>query len=242
MPRRALARSSRRCWCSRVRWRSTCAAGARDRRASVRARSTIARRLWRSSRAAAAASVRRAPTQSSGTAASAAWVGVEQATAATSSSSVRSVWWPTDEMTGTRSSATVRHSVSSQNANRSASEPPPRATTIASTSAHAARSWSARVIAGAACRSCTGAKAHTTRPRQPRRSSAAIRSSRALPCSPQTTPMVRGSTGRGSCFWCANRPFPVQRAAELLELRQQIALAGDPQPRDGEREGGRGGA
>ena len=65
-----------------------------------------------------------------GTAASAACVGVEQETAATSSISVRSVWCPTEAMTGTRSSATVRHSVSSQNANRSATEPPPRATTI----------------------------------------------------------------------------------------------------------------
>ena len=118
------------------------------------------------------------------------------ATAATSSISVRSVWWPTEAMTGTRSSATVRHSVSSQNANRSASEPPPRATTITSTSSQAARSCSARVIAGAAWRSCTGANAHTSRPAQPRRRRPASTSSRALPPSPETTPIVRGSDGR----------------------------------------------
>ena len=70
----------------------------------------------------------RASPQWTGTAASAAWVGVEHDTAATSSISVRSVWWPTDAITGTRSIDTVRHSVSSQKANRSASEPPPRAT------------------------------------------------------------------------------------------------------------------
>ena len=46
------ARSSRSCWCRRARWRATWWAGARDSRASVRARSTIARALWRSSRAA----------------------------------------------------------------------------------------------------------------------------------------------------------------------------------------------
>ena len=137
--------------------------------------------------------------------------GVEHATAATSSSSVRSVWWPTLEITGTRSSATVRHRVSSQNANRSASEPPPRATTITSTSSHAARSCSLRVIAGAACRSCTGAKPHTTRPAQPRRRSPASTSSRALPDSPVTTPMQLGRRGRGSAFCGANSPSACSR-------------------------------
>ena len=109
-------------------------------------------------------------------------------------------------MTGTRSSATVRHSVSSQNANRSASEPPPRATTITSTSSQAARSCSARVIAGAAWRSCTGAKAHTSVPAQPRRRRPASTSSRALPPSPETTPIVRGSDGRARRFCGSNSP------------------------------------
>ena len=62
------------------------------------------------------------------------------------------------------SSATVRHSVSSENAIRSITEPPPRATTIVSTSPTAARSRSAVAIRGAARRSCTGANAHTSRP------------------------------------------------------------------------------
>jgi hypothetical protein len=60
-------------------------------------------------------------------------VGVEQLTRRRRRCSVRSVWWPTDAMTGTRRSATVRHSVSSQKASRSASEPPPRATIATST-------------------------------------------------------------------------------------------------------------
>ena len=129
------------------------------------------------------------------------------------------MWWPTLEITGTRSSATVRHSVSSQNANRSASDPPPRATTITSTSSHAARSCSARVIAGAAWRSCTGANAHTIRPAQPRRRSPASTSSRALPPSPETTPMQRGSDGRGSRFCGSNRPS----AASVLRSRSTWA-------------------
>ena len=169
----------------------------------------------------------RAAPQSTGTAVSAAWVGVEHATAATSSSSVRSVWWPTEEITGTRSSATVRHSVSSQNANRSASEPPPRATTITSTSAQAARSCSARRIAGAAWRSWTGANAHTSRPAQPRRRSPASTSSRALPDSPVTTPMQRGSTGRGKRL--LRREQALRRAAAGAAAR--AGRAGRPRRR-----------
>ena len=98
-------------------------------------------------------SPRRASRQSSGTTASAAWVGVEQATAATSSSRVESRSWPMALTTGTRMSATVRQSVSSQNAQRSARLPPPRATRITSTSGRAASAWIAAVIAGAARRS-----------------------------------------------------------------------------------------
>ena len=84
------------------------------------------------------------------TAASAAWVGVEQLTAATSSSSVRSLWWPTEAITGIGHMATVRHRVSSLSASRSAWEPPPRAMIATCTSATAARSASARQMAGAA--------------------------------------------------------------------------------------------
>ena len=202
----ALARASRSFWCSARRSRATCSPGARERCARWRARSITARRACTASRPARAATAARASPQCSGTAVSAAWVGVEQLTAATSSISVRSVWWPTEAMTGTRSSATVRHSVSSQKAKRSAIDPPPRATTTTSTSSTAARSCRARVMAGAAWRSWTGAKAHTTRPAQPRRRSPASTSSRALPLSPVTTPMQRGSAGRARRFWGSNSP------------------------------------
>ena len=240
--RRLAARSSRRCWCRRVRWRATWWPGARESRASVRARSSTARRPWRSQPAARRRERGARRAQSTGTAVSAACVGVEHATAATSSSSVRSVWWPTDEITGTRSSATVRHSVSSQNANRSASEPPPRATTITSTSGHAARSCSARRTAGAAWRSCTGANAHTIRPAQPRRRR------------PGQDVVARLAGLAGDDADAARQPRPRQRLLrreqalgvqpppQLLELGQQVALAGHAQPRDRERERRRGGA
>ncbi len=119
-------------------------------------RSAAARPRW-SIRTAAAASCARATAQSTPTAASAACVGVEQQTALTSSMSVRSTSWPTALMTGTGSRATVRQSASSQNAQRSAIDPPPRVTTIASTFATAASSRICAAMAGAARRSCTGA-------------------------------------------------------------------------------------
>ena len=218
-----------------------CAAGARDSRASVRARSTMARRALplqppggHRQRAAGCARSRAArPPRRRASAWSTRRRRRRRAACGRCGGRPR-------RSTGTRSSATVRHSVSSQNANRSASEPPPRATTIASTSAQAARSWSARVIAGAAWRSWTGANAHTTRPRQPRRSSAgqqvvarlavlaAHHADRAREGRPVELLLVR------------EQPFAVKRPAQLLELRQQVALAGDPEPRHGEREGGGG--
>ena len=217
---------------------------ARDVLAPARARAAPASAPARRPRGARGAAARpraggsaaRASPQSAGTADSAACVGVEHDTAATSSISVRSVWWPTDAITGTRSIATVRHSVSSQNANRSASEPPPRATTITSTSSTAARSCSACVIRGAAWRSWTGANAQTSAAAQPRRRSPASTSSRALPPSPVTTPIVRGSTGRCSCFCGSNRPSAASALPQPIQLREQVALAGDAHARDLEGE------
>jgi hypothetical protein len=75
----------------------------------------------------------RASPQCSGTAVSAACVGVEQATAATSSMSVRSAWWPTDEMTARAASRPSGTASRRRTRNRSANDPPPRATTMTST-------------------------------------------------------------------------------------------------------------
>ncbi len=182
----------------------------------------------------------RATPQSSGTAASAAWVGVEQATAATSSIRVESRSWPTALTTGTRSIATVRQSVSSQKAQRSARLPPPRVTTIASTCGCAARSWIAAVIAGAAWRSCTGAKAQTTVPAQPRRSQAGQ----------QVAPGRAGLGGDDADRLRQHRPpqLPLQLEeplglellAQRLEPSQQVPLAGQAHVRGAKGEAGRG--
>ena len=63
-----------------------------------------------------------------GTAISAAAVGVGARTSAARSISVMSVSWPTAEISGIVQSATARTTISSLNAQRSSSEPPPRAT------------------------------------------------------------------------------------------------------------------
>ncbi len=79
---------------------------------------------------------------------------------------------------------------------------------------------------GAARRSCTGAKPHTSRPAQPRRRSPASTSSRALPPSPVTTPIERGSAGRGEQLLRLEQALVVQLAPQPLDLGQQLALAG----------------
>ena len=166
----------------------------------------------------------------SGTAASAACVGVEHATAATSSISVRSVWWPTDAMTGTRSSATVRHSVSSQNANRSASEPPPRATTI-----DLDLRAGGQVLQRAGDRRRGVAVLHRReRPHDAARPSrgGATRPhvvARLAVLAADDADRARQRRPRAARFCGSNRPSACERAAQPLELGQQVALAGDPQ-------------
>ena len=119
--------------------------------------------------------------------------------------------------------------------------PPPRATTITSTSGDAARSWSARVTAGAAWRSCTGAKPHTSRPRPAAPASPATTSSRALPDSPGDDADAARQRRARQRLLGLEQALGVQAAPQLLQLGQEVALAGDAQPRDREREPGRGG-
>ena len=54
-------------------------------------------------------------------------------------------------------------------------------------------------------------------------------SSRALPPSPVTTPIVRGSAGRAQRLLRREQPLGVERLAQPVELREQVALAGDAQ-------------
>ena len=209
---------------------------ARQPRQRLRAVQQRAARVHARGAAPRVSSSARASPQCTGTADSAACVGVEQDSAATSSISVRSVWWPTEAITGTPSSATVRQSVSSQKQKRSASDPPPRATTITSTSPQAARSCSAIVIRGAAWRSCTGANAHTSRPCQPRRrESGEDVVARLAALAGHDADRARQRRTRQQLLR-REQPLGVERLAQLVELREQVALAGDPQRRDRKRE------
>ena len=194
----------------------------------------------RRSEAAQRSSPRRAATQSSGTAASAAWVGVEQATAATSSIRVESRSWPTALTTGTRSIATVRQRVSSQKAQRSARLPPPLVTTIASISGRAASSWIAAAIAGAARRSCTGAKAQTTVPAQPRRSQAGEQvAAGGAGLRGDDADRLRQARP-GQLLLQLEQALGAKLLAQRLEPGEQVPLAGEAHVRGAEGEAGRG--
>ena len=128
----------------------------------------------------------------------------------------------------------MRHSVSSQKAYRSASEPPPRATITTSTSGVAASSRSAAAIRGAAWRSWTGTNAHTSRPDHPRRRQAGedvVARLAALGADDADRPWQRGAH---EALLGLEDPLGVQPAAQPLERQQQVALAGDPQLVDGE--------
>ena len=124
----------------------------------------------------------------------------------------------------------MRHSVSSQKANRSASEPPPRATTIDLDLADGGEVLQrARDGRGAAWRSCTGAKAHTSRPAQPRRRSAGEHVvARLAALAGDDADASAAAAGRDRRFWGSNRPS-ARAPAQPLELGEQVALAGDAQ-------------
>ena len=123
---------------------------------------------------------------------------------------------------------------------RSASEPPPRATTTTSTSSHGGESCSARVIAGAAWRSWTGAKAQTTRPAQPRRRSAGEHVvARLAALAGDDADAARQGRPRQPLLGLEEASAASVRAQDL-DLGEQITLAGQPQAACGERERGRG--
>ena len=84
-----------------------------------------------------------------------------------------------------------------------------------------------RAIAGAAWRSCTGAKAQTIVPRQPRRSSPASRSARRLAALASDDADRARQRGRGSAFCGSNSPSASSCAAQLA----RAARAGRPRPR-----------
>ena len=105
--------------------------------------------------------------------------------------------WPTAETTGTGHAATARTSRSSLNGSRSSKLPPPRVSTITSTSGAAQTSRSASIIAVAAKGPCTYVSATTTRAAGNRAVIVASTSRFAAASFPVTSPMRRGRNGSG---------------------------------------------
>ena len=164
----------------------------------------------------------------SGTASSAAWVGVEQLAAATSSSSVRSVWWPIEAITGTgeQRDRAAQHLVAER-------EQVGRRAAAAGDDDHVdRRRWrrgraAPRAIRGAAWRSCTGANAQTSRPAQPRRASAGDEVlARLAGLGADDADRARQQHARQRAL-AVEQAVGGERAAAPLDLREQVALAGD---------------
>ena len=182
--RRALARSSRSSWCSRRRWRATCSAGrarepARGRGRVERPRGGRGRRRRRRPRQAGAGGA-----AVDGTAASAACVGVEQHRGdVVDQRAVGVVADRGDHRHPQQRDRAAQRLVAEgeQVGQRAAAAGDDHHVDLGRS---AASSRSAAAIRGAAWRSCTGAKAQTSRPAQPRRCSPARTSSRALPSRP----------------------------------------------------------
>ena len=143
-------------------------------------------------------------------------------------------------MTGTRSSATVRHSVSSQKAKRSAIDPPPRATTTTSTSCDGGQ-----VLQGARDGRRGMAVLHGGEgPHHPPRPAAAAQAgehvvARLAALAGHHADAARQHGARQALLGL-EQPFGSERAAQDLDLGEQVALAREAQAADGERERGRG--
>ena len=139
------------------------------------------------------------------------------------------MWWPTLAITGTRSSATVRQSVSSLNAKRSASEPPPRATMITSTSSIAARSCSAAGDGGRGA-----AVLHRReRPDEAPAPAAAVQAGEdvvaRLAALAGDDPDRARERGQRQRLLREEEALGLQAPAQVGELGEQVALAGDAQ-------------
>ena len=212
-----------------ARLRSTSRAGARSSRSRSRVSELRARsRAAPAPRASAARAVssRSRSSRSSGTTSRAAAVGVDARTSAAWSQSGVSCSCPTAETTGTSHSATARITRSSLNGRRSSKLPPPRVSTITSTSGSRASVCNvAAIAAGAACpwtyvcatrRFAAGKRAWT----------AVTKSRLAAASLPVRTPIRRGSTGSGRLRSGAKRP-----SAASFRFRRSRPARMAPRPR-----------
>ncbi len=204
------ARSSR--WPSTRRLRPTSASTSASRSSTSRCGRSIAGRPSacaspRSSRSSSPRTVRSARSRNcctrssssptSGTTFLAASVGVEARRSATRSSSGESGSWPIAETTGVRHAATVLTNCSSENGSRSSTLPPPRATTITSTSGSASSSSTACTTWATAFTPWTAVLRTSKRTAGQRRRAFSRTSRSAADARPQTRPMSCGRKGSG---------------------------------------------
>ena len=146
------------------------------------------------------------------TTSSAAADGVGALRSATKSAIVTSVSCPTAEITGIFDAAIARATASSLNAQRSSSEPPPRATTITSRSPRRLSVPSASAISLAAVSPWTRT-GHTRTWRPAKRRVTTCRKSRtAAPVGEVTSPTRRGSVGSARFLAGSKSPSAARRA------------------------------
>ena len=229
--RREPARSSRSCWCRRAAGAPGASAGARESVASRRARESTARRPCSRRRPAAASVLGRARAAQStphgrlGR--------VRRASSSSRRRRRRAACGrcgarPTRSRarrasrrcgTGSRRRSTAGRPASRRRARRSPPRPPPRP----------ARSASARTIAGAAWRSCTGAK----RPHQPPRPAAARERGEHVVAGLAALAGDHADRARQQrpreLLLALEQALGVELLAQALDAREQVALAGDAQ-------------
>ena len=159
------------------------------------------------------------------TTSSAAAEGVGARRSATKSAIVTSVSWPTAEITGIFDAAIARATASSLNAQRSSSDPPPRATTITSRSPRRFSVPSAWAISPAAVSPWTRT-GHTRTWRPAKRRVTTRRKSRtAAPVGDVTSPTRRGQRGQRPLPPGVEEPLGGEPGLQLLEGELERAQA-----------------
>ncbi len=169
-----------------------------------------------------------ASSRTSGTTRLPASVGVEQRTSATRSTSGLSGSCPIALTTGVRQRATARHSASSLNGSRSSTLPPPRASTMTSTSGAASSDCSAPMTCSTARWPWTATSRTSKRTAGQRRWAFSRTSRSAALARPVTSPTVRGRKGSGFLQLGGEQPLGGHQRLEPLQPGQQLAHADRP--------------
>ena len=233
-PRRAGPGRARRTTraASRSRSTSTCRAS-RPRSGSASTGRCRSAASSRSSRSTQPASARRARSRSpatravssrrSGTSRRPASVGVEQRRSATWSTSGVSGSCPIAETTGVRHAATARQSVSSENGSRSSTLPPPRASTMTSTSGSRSSTPIASTICGTASAPCVAVCSSRKRTAGQRAVALETTSCSAAEARPVIKPDAAGQERETALAGGVEEPLRGQQRAQALDAGQQLA-------------------